>query len=109
MSANVLNVTDDSFEEEVINSELPVLADFWAEWCSPCKMFIPILEETADSYEGKVKFVKVNVDDSPETAQKYGIRGIPTIVLFKEGEVIETKVGALTKSQLTAFLEVVQK
>ena len=105
MSENILAITDNEFEKEVINAEVPVLVDFWAEWCGPCRMFIPVLEEIAGEYAGKLKVVKINVDESPETAQKYGVRGIPTIILFKNGEVEATKVGALAKSQITAFLD----
>ena len=105
MSENILAITDNEFEKEVLNSEIPVLVDFWAEWCGPCRMFVPVLEEIAGEYAGKLKVVKINVDESPETAQKYGVRGIPTIILFKNGEVEATKVGALAKSQITAFLD----
>lgn len=103
--AKVLAVTDQSFESDVLNSSTPVLVDFWAEWCGPCKMLAPILESVVDDYAGKVKIVKINVDENPETAPKFGIRGIPTLILFKNGEVATTKVGALSKSQLTDFLD----
>ncbi len=103
--AKVLAVTDQSFESDVLNSSIPVLVDFWAEWCGPCKMLAPILESVVDDYAGKVKIVKINVDDNPETAPKFGIRGIPTLILFKNGEVVTTKVGALSKPQLTDFLD----
>lgn len=103
--AKVIAVTDQSFESDVLNSSIPVLVDFWAEWCGPCKMLAPILESVVDDYAGKVKIVKINVDDNPETAPKFGIRGIPTLILFKNGEVLATKVGALSKSQLTDFLD----
>ena len=105
MSEDILYVTDDTFEADVINSSDPVLVDYWAEWCGPCKMIAPILEEIASEYSGKVKVAKLNIDDNPQTPPKYGIRGIPTLMLFKNGEVEATKVGALSKSQLTAFLD----
>lgn len=103
--AKVIAVTDQSFESDVLNSSIPVLVDFWAEWCGPCKMLAPILESVVDDYAGKVKITKINVDENPETAPKFGIRGIPTLILFKNGEVLATKVGALSKSQLTDFLD----
>jgi thioredoxin 1 len=98
-------VTDDTFEAEVIKSSNPVLVDYWAEWCGPCKMIAPILEEIAGEYTGKVTIAKLNIDENPQTPPKYGIRGIPTLMLFKDGNVEATKVGALSKSQLTAFLD----
>lgn len=103
--ATIKTVTDLSFTDEVLNSKKPVLVDFWAEWCGPCKMISPILDEIAAQYGDKLVVAKVNVDDNPETPQKYGVRGIPTLLLFKDGEVIATKVGALPKSQLTAFID----
>ena len=105
MSANIHKVTDTSFETEVLNADLPVLVDFWAEWCGPCKMIAPILDEIATSYANKLKVTKINVDENTSTPAKYGIRGIPTLILFKNGQAQATKVGALTKSQLTAFLD----
>ena len=105
MSEQILYLTDDTFEKEVINSSNPVLVDYWAEWCGPCKMIAPILEEVASEYTGKVKIAKLNIDENPQTPPRYGIRGIPTLMLFKNGNVEATKVGALSKSQLTAFLD----
>jgi thioredoxin 1 len=104
VSDAVLHVTDSDFNETVLNAEGPVLVDYWAEWCGPCKMIAPVLDEIATEYAGKLKVVKLNIDDNPETPQHYGVRGIPTLMLFKDGEVEATKVGALTKSQLAAFL-----
>jgi thioredoxin 1 len=101
----ILHVSDDSFETEVLNSDNPVLVDYWAEWCGPCKMIAPVLEEVAKEYAGKLRVAKLNIDDNPNTPPKYGIRGIPTLMLFKNGEVEATKVGAVSKSQLTAFLD----
>ena len=105
MSNQILYVTDDSFEEEVLNSDIPVLVDYWAEWCRPCKMIAPILEEIVGDYTDKIKIAKLNIDENPNTPPKFGIRGIPTLMLFKNGEVEATKVGALSKSQLTAFID----
>jgi thioredoxin 1 len=105
LSEKIIEVTDDSFEDEVLNSSEPVLVDYWAEWCGPCKMIAPVLEEIASDYNGKIKVVKLNIDDNPDTPPKFGIRGIPTLMLFKGGEVEATKVGALSKSQLTAFID----
>jgi thioredoxin 1 len=105
VSEQILYVTDDTFEQEVINSSNPVLVDYWAEWCGPCKMIAPILEEIASEYTGKVRIAKLNIDENPQTPPRYGIRGIPTLMLFKDGNVEATKVGALSKSQLTAFLD----
>ncbi len=105
MSEKIAHVTDDSFEAEVLQSSQPVLVDYWAEWCGPCKMIAPVLDEIAGEYEGKVKIAKLNIDDNPNTPPRYGIRGIPTLMLFKDGEVEATKVGAVSKSQLTAFID----
>ncbi len=105
VSEKILYVTDDTFEAEVIKSSGPVLVDYWAEWCGPCKMIAPILEEIAGEYTGKVTIAKLNIDENPQTPPKYGIRGIPTLMLFKDGNVEATKVGALSKSLLTAFLD----
>jgi thioredoxin 1 len=105
VSEQILYLTDDTFEKEVINSSNPVLVDYWAEWCGPCKMIAPILEEIASEYTGKIKVAKLNIDENPQTPPRYGIRGIPTLMLFKDGNVEATKVGALSKSQLTAFLD----
>jgi thioredoxin 1 len=105
VSDNIVYLTDESFQNEVIDSTEPVLVDYWAEWCGPCKMIAPILTEIADEYQGKVKVAKLNIDENPQTPPKYGIRGIPTLMLFKNGNVEATKVGALSKSQLTAFID----
>lgn len=105
MSDKIVHVSDDDFEEEVLKSDTPVLVDYWAEWCGPCKMIAPVLDEIAEEYAGKLKIAKLNIDDNPQTPPKYGIRGIPTLMLFKNGSVEATKVGAVSKSQLTAFLD----
>jgi thioredoxin 1 len=105
VSEKILYLTDDTFEDEVLKSSAPVLVDYWAEWCGPCKMIAPILDEIASEYSGKIKVAKLNIDDNPQTPPKYGIRGIPTLMLFKDGNVEATKVGALSKSQLTAFID----
>jgi len=105
MSEFIHHVSDATFEPEVLKSEVPVLVDYWAEWCGPCKAIAPVLNEIAKEYSGKLKVAKVNVDENQETPRKYGIRGIPTLMLFKNGNVEAQKVGALSKSQLTAFLD----
>ena len=105
MSDLVLHVSDADFSESVLKATGPVLVDYWAEWCGPCKMIAPILDEIAADYQGKLTVVKVNIDENPKTPQQYGVRGIPTLMIFKNGEVEATKVGALTKSQLAAFID----
>tara|TARA_B100001109_G_scaffold29807_1_gene23183 strand:- start:1749 stop:2231 length:483 start_codon:yes stop_codon:yes gene_type:complete len=105
MSDNMLTVTDDSFDADVLGSDVPVLVDFWAEWCGPCKMIAPVLEEIADEYAGKLKIAKLNIDQNEATAPKFGIRSIPTLILFKNGNAEATKIGAMSKSELTAFIE----
>ncbi|GAB2910497.1 thioredoxin TrxA [Paralcaligenes ginsengisoli] len=105
MSESIKHVSDASFEADVLNSDLPVLVDYWAAWCGPCKMIAPLLEAAAQEYQGRVTIAKVDVDANPDTAAKFGIRGIPTLMLFKGGKAAATKVGALSKSQLTSFLD----
>ncbi len=105
MSQGITNVSDDNFEAEVLKADAPVLVDYWAEWCGPCKMIAPVLEEIAREYAGKIKVAKLNIDENTQTPRKYGIRGIPTLMLFKNGNVEATKVGAVSKSQLAAFLD----
>ena len=105
VSENILYVTDAEFEEKVLKSSEPVLVDFWAEWCGPCKMIAPILEEISSDYAGKLTIAKLNIDDNPDTPRRYNVKGIPTLILFKDGEVEATKVGALPKSQLKDFID----
>ena len=105
MSDNIVHTNDSSFEADVLNSDKPALVDFWAEWCGPCKMIAPILEEAANEYVGKMSVVKLNVDESPNIAQKFGVRSIPTLILFKDGAVQAQKLGTMSKKNLTEFLE----
>ena len=105
MSQNISPVTDASFESDVLKSDKPVLVDYWAEWCGPCKLIAPILEEIAKDYDGRIKVMKMDIEANSATPPKYGIRGIPTLMLFKNGQVEATKIGALSKSQLAAFLD----
>ena len=105
MSQQIIHVTDSSFEQDMLKSQRPVLLDFWAEWCGPCKMIAPILDEASKAYDGKLQIAKMNVDENREIPAKFGIRGIPTLMLFKGGELAATKVGALSKAQLTAFID----
>ena len=105
MSEKIIHVTDATFGDQVLAAEQPVLLDYWAEWCGPCKMIAPILGEVADEYEGQLNVAKLNIDENSETPTKYGIRGIPTLMLFKNGQVEATKVGAVSKSQLIAFID----
>ncbi|WP_339339638.1 thioredoxin TrxA [uncultured Oceanicoccus sp.] len=105
MSDNIVHVTDASFETDVLGADMPVLLDFWAEWCGPCKMIAPVLAEIATQYEGKLKVCKMDVDANTETAPKFGVRGIPTLMIFKNGNAEATKVGALSKTQLSEFID----
>ncbi|HEX4511135.1 MAG TPA: thioredoxin TrxA [Burkholderiaceae bacterium] len=104
-SEAIKHISDASFESDVLKSDTPVLVDYWAEWCGPCKMIAPILEEVAKDYDGRLRIAKMNVDENREVPSKFGIRGIPTLMLFKGGELAATKVGALSKSQLVSFLD----
>ena len=104
-SPNIVHTTDATFAQDVLSSEKPVLLDFWAEWCGPCKMIAPILDEIASEYQDRIKIAKLNIDENPQTPPKFGIRGIPTLILFKNGTVEAQKVGAVSKSQLAAFLD----
>ena len=105
MSKNIIHLSDATFETEVLQSTVPVLVDYWAEWCGPCKMIAPILDEICKDYDGKLKIAKLNIDENAQTPAKFGIRGIPTLMIFKNGNVEATKVGALSKSQLTTFID----
>jgi len=105
MSDAIVHTTDTSFESDVLQSDVPALVDFWAAWCGPCKMIAPLLDELADEYAGRIKICKVDVDSSPETAAKFNVRGIPTLLVFKNGTVEATKVGALSKAQLVEFID----
>ena len=103
--SNAIDISDDNFDSEVLKSDKPVLTDFWAEWCGPCKVLGPVIDEVAEDYSDRVKFVKLNIDNNPSNTQKFGIRGIPTLLLFKNGEKIDTSVGVLSKSELASFLD----
>lgn len=103
--SEIVHITDASFDGEVLKADKPVLVDFWADWCGPCKMIAPILDEVSKDYAAKLKVAKLNIDENPATPPKYGIRGIPTLMIFKSGNVEATKVGAVSKSQLTAFID----
>ena len=105
MNEHITHVTDATFEADVLKSATPVLVDYWAEWCGPCKMIAPILDEVSKDYDGKLRVAKMNVDENRDVPAKYGIRGIPTLMLFKDGQLAATKVGALSKAQLTAFID----
>ncbi|NNC23782.1 thioredoxin TrxA [Salinisphaera sp. USBA-960] len=105
MSDNLIHTTDESFSDDVLGASGPVLVDYWAEWCGPCKMIAPVLEELADEYNGKLTIAKLDIDNNQETPPNYGIRSIPTLMLFKDGEVLDTKVGSVSKSQLTEFID----
>jgi thioredoxin 1 len=105
MAEKIVHITDDTFESEVLQSQTPVLVDYWAEWCGPCKMIAPILDEVSATYKDKLQIAKMNVDENRDVPAKFGIRGIPTLMLFKDGQLAATKVGAMSKAQLTAFLD----
>lgn len=105
MSDKIVDLTDASFSDEVLNCSEPVLVDYWAQWCGPCKMIAPLLDEISEEYDGKLKVAKLNIDDNSEVPLKYGIRGIPTLMIFKDGDVNDTKVGPMSKSQLKAFID----
>jgi thioredoxin 1 len=105
MSESIIHITDDSFDREVLQSDTPVLVDYWAEWCGPCKMIAPALDELAKEYSGRLKVAKINIDENSKITSRFGIRGIPTLMLFKNGNVEASKVGALSKSQLSQFID----
>ena len=105
MSDQIVNLSDANFDAEVLNSDIPVLVDFWAEWCGPCKMIAPVLDEIAIEYDGRLKICKVDADANPDTVSRFGIRGIPTLIIFKDGNPEATKTGALSKSQLTEYID----
>ena len=105
MSNEIIHLSDETFKKEVLESPLPVLVDYWPEWCGPCKVIAPILDSLISEYDGKIRIAKLNIDENPQTPTKYGIRGIPTLMIFKGGNVESTKVGALSKSQLIAFID----
>jgi thioredoxin 1 len=105
MSDKIVHITDASFDQDVLKADGPVLVDFWAEWCGPCKMIAPVLDELAEEYSGRLTISKLNIDSNTETAPRYGVRGIPTLIIFKNGQIAGTKVGALSKSQLAAFID----
>ncbi len=105
MSEGIIQVEDSTFEDQVLKSDSPVMVDYWAEWCGPCKMIAPLLDEIAEEYNGKLTIAKLNIDENQETPTKYAVRGIPTLMIFKNGEVAATKVGAISKSQLSAFID----
>jgi thioredoxin 1 len=105
MSEHIIHITDSTFEDEVLKSDTPVMVDYWAEWCGPCRAIAPVLEEIANEYSGKLKVAKLDVDENQATPQKYAVRGIPTLMIFKNGNIIGTKVGQLSKSQLSAFID----
>ena len=105
MAENIVDVTDSNFESVVLNSDIPTLVDFWATWCAPCRAITPIIEEMAEQYSGKVKIVKMNVDENPSTPGRYGVRGIPTLILFKDGKVVDQVVGAVPKKQIQELIE----
>lgn len=104
-SKNIIAVTDANFEDKVLKSELPVIVDYWAEWCAPCRIIAPVLDEVAEEYAGRLMVAKMNVDENREIPEKYAVRGIPTLMIFKNGNVAATKIGAMSKSQLSAFID----